>query len=142
MRYAALTVATWLAISGSAVAQDKAAIQKLTDQLTTGLNSGDAAAVAAVYSEDAYLLPPNSAMVQSREKIKEFWAADMPSFEEANLTTEDVKPLGENAVREMGSFTVKTKGDQPQALSGKYVIIWEKTGDEWLIESDIWNFDG
>ena len=142
MRYAALTVATWLAISGSAVAQDKAAIQKLTDQLTTGLNSGDAAAVAAIYSEDAYLLPPNSAMVQSREKIQEFWAADMPSFEQAKLTTENVKPLGENAVRELGSFTVKTKGDEPQARSGKYVIIWEKTGDEWLIESDIWNFDG
>ena len=142
MRYAFLAAAMWFSVSGSALAQDKAAIQKLEDQFSNALNSGDAGAVAAIYSEEAYLLPPDTAMVEGRERIKEFWAADMPSFEEAKLTTEDVKPLGDNAVREIGSFTVKTKGDQPQALSGKYVIIWEKKGDEWLIDSDIWNFDG
>ena len=33
-----------------------------------------------------------------------------------------MKPLGGDAAREIGTFTLKTKGDKPQEVAGKYVV--------------------
>jgi ketosteroid isomerase-like protein len=41
--------------------------------------------------------------------------------------------------REIGAFSGKTKGSQPQDIGGKYVAIWQKIGDEWKVTTDIWN---
>ena len=57
------------------------------------------------------------------------------------LTAIDVKPLGSDAAREVGTFALKTKGSQPQDLSGKYVVIWQKVGTDWKLATDIWNSD-
>ena len=35
----------------------------------------------------------------------------------------------------------KTKGDNPQEMVGKYVVIWEKVGGKWKLDSDIWNLN-
>ena len=48
-------------------------IEKLNDVWTAAFNKGDAAAVAALYTEDAYVLPPGSAMVKGRPAIEAFW---------------------------------------------------------------------
>jgi hypothetical protein len=37
-----------------------------------------------------------------------------------------VKPLGIDAAREIGTFTLKTKGQQPQEVAGKYVVVWDE----------------
>ena len=55
------------------------------------------------------------------------------------LTTLDVKPLGPSAAREIGTFSLKTKGPTPQEVSGKYVVVWEKVGNDWKLATDIWN---
>jgi len=60
-------------------------------------------------------------------------------LESAKLTTLDVKPLGTEAAREVGTFTLTTKGQQPQEIAGKYVVVWEKSGGQWRLASDIWN---
>jgi hypothetical protein len=33
------------------------------------------------------------------------------------------------------------KGQSPQNVAGKYVVVWEKVGTEWKNTSDIWNMD-
>lgn len=55
------------------------------------------------------------------------------------LTTVDVKPLGSSAAREIGTFVLTTKGSPPQEVTGKYVVVWEKVGDDWKLATDIWN---
>jgi ketosteroid isomerase-like protein len=55
------------------------------------------------------------------------------------LTTLDVKPLGPSAAREIGTFSLKTKGPTPQEVTGKYVVVWEKVGPDWRLAADIWN---
>jgi ketosteroid isomerase-like protein len=32
-----------------------------------------------------------------------------------------------------------TKGSPPQQVSGKYVVVWEKVGNDWKLAADIWN---
>jgi uncharacterized protein (TIGR02246 family) len=63
----ALTLAT-----APALAQDRATIEKLNEAWTAAFK-GDAAAVAALYTEDAYALPPGSEMVKGRAAIEAFW---------------------------------------------------------------------
>jgi hypothetical protein len=50
----------------------------------------------------------------------------MEKVTDPQLTTLDVKPLGPSAVREIGSFSLWTKGPTPQEVAGKYVVVWEK----------------
>ncbi|MBV9138828.1 MAG: DUF4440 domain-containing protein, partial [Hyphomicrobiales bacterium] len=34
---------------------------------------------------------------------------------------------------------LKTKGQSPQQVDGKYVVIWQKEGSNWKLSTDIWN---
>ena len=124
-----------------ALAQNKAMIEKLNDVWTAAFNKGDAAAVAALYTEDAYVLPPGSAMVKGRAAIEAFWRQAAQQMSDAKLTTVDVLPLGRSAAREIGTVTLKTKSQPPQEVVGKYVVVWRKIGRDWKLATDIWNTD-
>jgi ketosteroid isomerase-like protein len=56
-----------------AFGQSRAAIQKLNDEWTAAFNKGDSATVAAMYAEDAYVLPPGTDIVKGRAAIEAFW---------------------------------------------------------------------
>lgn len=140
--YKAITfLALTAVLAGPAAAQDKAAIEKLNNAFETAFNKGDTAAVANMYVEDAYLLPPGSPMVQGGAKVQSFWTEAAKTVGDLKLTTLDVKPLGNNAAREVGRWSLKTKGQQAQEMNGKYVVIWEKSGSDWKLATDIWNAD-
>jgi hypothetical protein len=31
------------------------------------------------------------------------------------------------------------EGTDPQEVTGKYVVVWEKVGSDWKLAADIWN---
>ena len=130
-----------LSVGAPALAQNKATIEKLNDVWTAAFNKGDAAAVAALYTEDAYVLPPGSAMVKGCAAIEAFWRQAAQQMSDAKLTTVDVLPLGRSAAREIGTVTLKTKSQPPQEVVGKYVVVWRKIGRDWKLATDIWNTD-
>ncbi len=130
-----------LSLGSPALAQSKATIEKLNDVWTAAFNKGDAAAVAALYTEDAYVLPPGSPMVKGRAAIEAFWRQAPQQMSDAKLTTVDVLPLGRSAAREIGTVTLKTKSQPPQEVVGKYVVVWRKVGRDWKLATDIWNTD-
>ena len=130
-----------LSVGSPALAQNRATIEKLNDAWTAAFNKGDAAAVAALYAEDAYVLPPGSAMVKGRAAIEAFWRQAAQQMTDAKLTTLDVLPLGRSAAREIGTVTLKTKSQPPQEVVGKYVVVWRKVGRDWRLATDIWNTD-
>jgi uncharacterized protein (TIGR02246 family) len=130
-----------LSVGSPALAQNRATIEKLNDAWTAAFNKGDAAAVAALYAEDAYVLPPGSAMVKGRAAIEAFWRQAAQQMTDAKLTTLDVLPLGRSAAREIGTVTLKTKSQPPQEVVGKYVVVWRKIGRDWKLATDIWNTD-
>ena len=141
MRDHALLTATCLCLPVSALAQDRASIQTLNDQFTKAFNAGDIAAVATHYTEDATVLPPGAEMVMGRNAILTFWKSAADQIGDIKLTAVDVKPLGSNAAREIGTFSLRTKGAQSQQVTGKYVVVWEKVGGDWKLATDIWNMN-
>jgi len=138
MRRTALVIAFVVALSAPAAAQ-KAEIEAVNAKWTELFNKGDFAGIASLYTTDATAFPPGSAMVQGADAIGAMWKNMAEKVSDPKVTTLDVKLLGPSAAREIGSFSLKTKGPSPQDVTGKYVVVWEKVGKEWKLATDIWN---
>jgi uncharacterized protein (TIGR02246 family) len=141
LRLALLALPIVCGFAGAAMAQSVAAIQALNDKWTAAFNKGDAAAIAAMYTADAYVLPPGSGVVKGHQAIEAFWRQAAHEMGDAKLTTVDVLPLGPRAAREIGTVTLETKAQPPQRIAGKYAVVWRKIRGHWLLATDIWNTD-
>jgi uncharacterized protein (TIGR02246 family) len=137
LRLAIVTSLFTLAVP--AFAQDSGHIQMLSDQFSDAFNRGDAATIGTMYTEEAVVLPAGSPLVRGRDAIQAFWKKAAEQLDGMRLTTIDVQPLGNEAAREIGTFVLKTKGQTPQPIDGKYVVIWQKQGNDWKLSTDIWN---
>ena len=135
----ALFAGCLILVAAPASAQDKATIVKLNDAWAAAFNKGDASAVAAMYTEDAFVLPPGAEMVKGRAAIEAFWRQAAQQMGEAKLTTVDVLPLGPRAAREIGTVSLKSKSQPPQEITAKYAVVWRKVGGRWKLATDIWN---
>jgi uncharacterized protein (TIGR02246 family) len=138
MRRMALVLAFVVGLIAPSFAQ-KAEIEAANSKWIEFFNKGDFTAIASLYTDDATAFPPGSAMVKGRAAIGAMWKRMAEQVSDPKLITLDVKPLGPSAAREIGTFNLKTKGPTPQEVTGKYVVVWEKIGNEWKLESDIWN---
>jgi uncharacterized protein (TIGR02246 family) len=138
MRTIALVIAFAVGLIATASAQ-KAEIEAVNAKWTEFFNKGDFAGIASLYTTDATAFPPGSAMVQGGAAIGAMWKSMAEQVSDPKVTTLDVKPLGPSAAREIGTFSLKTKGPTPQEVTGKYVVVWEKVGNEWKLAADIWN---
>jgi ketosteroid isomerase-like protein len=83
----ALTLLTF-----AAEAQDKSEIEKLNARFAELFNKGDTAGVAALYTDDAVVLPPGAGILKGKNDIEAFWKKAAETLGEARLTTVDVKP--------------------------------------------------
>src|SRR5215211_2011935 len=128
-------------LASPAPAQDKAAIEKLNEAFAAAFNNGDMATVAGMYTEDADLLPPGADMIKGRRAIQVFWTKAAEGVTVAKLTAVDVAPLGPDAAREIGTFSLRTRDAPPREIVGKYVVVWRKVGNDWKLATDIWNMN-
>jgi uncharacterized protein (TIGR02246 family) len=134
-----MLIACLMLMAEPAAAQSKAVIQKADDRWAEAFNKGDATALAAIYTEDAYVLPPGAEMMKGRSAIAAFWGHQMQQIGDIKCTALDVKPLGRNAAREIGTCSFKTKSQPPQDGALKYAVVWVKEGGQWELLQDIWN---
>src|SRR6266446_7550612 len=138
MRRIAPVIAFVAALIAPAFAQ-KVEIEAVNAKWVELFNKGDFAGVASLYTDDATAFPPGSGMVKGRAAIGAMWKSRAEQVSDPKVTTLDVKPLGPSAAREIGTFSLKTKGPTPQEVTGKYVVVWEKVGSDWQLAADIWN---
>lgn len=123
---------------------DERAIRAAGELGFDALRKGDAASVAAFYSEDALLMPANRPYVVGRKAIKESFAEEFAANRESGVTLEldelDVGVSGSLAWR-TGTFLGTGPDGKPQG-SGKFLQVWEKQADGlWQITHSIYNFD-
>jgi uncharacterized protein (TIGR02246 family) len=138
MRSIALTVVFFLGLAAPAAAQ-KVDIEAANARWTEFFNKGDFDGVGSLYTTDATAFPPGSGMVKGRAAIGAMWKKMAEQVGDPKVTTLDVKRLGPGAAREIGTFSLKTKGPSPKEVTGKYVVVWEKVGKDWKLATDIWN---
>jgi uncharacterized protein (TIGR02246 family) len=138
MRSIALGIIVLLGLIGPAAAQ-KADIEAANGKWVAFFNKGDFDGVASLYTADATAFPPGSGMVKGRAAIGAMWKGMAEQVTDPKVTTIDVKRLGPAAAREIGTYSLKTKGSPPKELTGKFVVVWEKVGRDWKLAADIWN---
>ena len=102
-------------------------------------NAGDGAGVAALYTDDAILLPPGADPVEGREAIQAFWQGTIDASEgaRAELESTEVRSHGHMAVQ-IGRWVV-TAADGEQLSGGSFLHVWRKTDGGWKTVRDIWN---
>jgi len=121
----------------------RAAIEAANRKFIEAFNRGDAAAVAALYVDDAKLLPPNSQMLEGRRNVQTFWQGVINAGVKAdNLETLQVEAGGDIAA-EVGRYalTARPAGGQAATDNGKYVVVWKRQRGAWKIAVDTWNTD-
>ncbi|MBP1768354.1 MAG: Ketosteroid isomerase [Candidatus Aminicenantes bacterium] len=124
------------------VAQVRAAIEAANLKFGEAVRKGDAAAIAALYSEDATVLPPDSDMIQGRQRIEASWKGSLQmGIKDAVLTTVNVSGAGDYAY-EVGKvlLTIQPPGQAAMQQTAKYVVVWKKAASgTWQLHVDIWN---
>ena len=108
----------------------------------SGFNAGDAKALGSIYTADGWLLPPNAEAVKGPDAIAAFMAPFFSAGEARVSITIDTTALsvhGEEAHR-VGTWAIRT-ADGTVVDKGKYIEIWKKSGERWLMTHDIWNSD-
>jgi uncharacterized protein (TIGR02246 family) len=138
MRKIALIIALLAGLIAPASAQ-KSAIDAANAKFMELFNKGDFAGIAELYTEDAVALPPGAAMVKGRVAIALMWKGLAEQAADPKLTAIDVKRIGITAIREIGTYSLKTKEATPKELTGKYVVVWRKIKGRWKLATDIWN---
>ncbi len=118
------------------------AVQDTNREWMEAVKRGDPASLAALYTEDATLLPPNSEPIRGRQGIQAFMGTLMEmGIREVTLETVDVEYLDDVAY-EVGAYTLKIEPEGGQATTdqGKYVVVWKRDGDgPWKLAVDMWN---
>lgn len=102
------------------------------------VSRGDAAGVAALYTEDGQLLPPNSDFVTGRQAIQTVFQGLMDAgIKGAKLESVEVEAYGDTAM-EVGKYTLQGEGGQVLDR-GKYIVIWKRVEGQWRLHRDIFN---
>jgi uncharacterized protein (TIGR02246 family) len=117
-------------------------IETANREIGKAFSSGDTAALAAFYTEDAAVLPPNSQMIRGRKAIEGFWKGAMGmGVRSIQLNTIDVQSSGDLAY-EIGNATmqIQPQGGSASTETVKYVVVWKRQPDNsWKLAADIWN---
>jgi uncharacterized protein (TIGR02246 family) len=104
---------------------------------------GDADALASLFSEDAWQMPPHLPAVVGRKAIREFWRAALQWGDwDFTLSTQTVEVSDPVAV-ERGKYVLRFEagvGAPPGMKSfedrGNYLVHWRNEGGDWLVAAD------
>lgn len=103
------------------------------------MDAGDADAVAALYTENARLMPPNSEATLGHDAIKAAFGGMIDAGMTAELNIVETQSSGDFGYN-VGTFKIMAGGEVVD--QGKYVETWRRGADGvWLMSNDIWNSD-
>jgi uncharacterized protein (TIGR02246 family) len=122
---------------------DPAPINELRAKYQAAYNAADAAAAAALYTDDAVSLPDHHTALQGKAAIQQYLQEIFTQYSATmTITPSDTDIVGDVA-HEHGTFTVKVTpkaGGDTVTDDGKYVVILKRGADgSWKIHHDIDN---
>ena len=114
----------------------RAGIEATNTQFMEAFSQGDAAGVAACYTEDGQLMPPNGEIVSGRAALQTGFQELIDGKYSLQLETIEVEGHGDTA-HEIGNYTMAVDGETVD--EGKYIVIWKNVDGQWKLHRDIFN---
>ena len=116
----------------------RAAIAATNEKFIMAVGLGDAAGMAAVYTENGRLLPPNSDFITGKSAIQTFWQGVLNmGIKAVKLETVELEGHDDTAI-EVGKYALMDGGGKTLD-TGKYVVVWKRELGQWRWHRDIWN---
>ncbi len=113
-------------------------IDTVNKRLAQAVQEGDAAAAAALYTEDGKLLAPNADFLSGRDAIQGFFQGAIDGgIKGLNLSTLELEIQGDTAY-EVGTYELVADGGAV-ADSGKFIVIWKSVHVNLRLQRDMIN---
>ena len=123
---------------------DEQAIRGQVDHWLQLVKAKDAAGIAALYTEDGAVMPPNGPIGKGRTAIQQTWASMMqtPGFDLTFVPDQIIVSSSGDMALDRGTYRLAvTPNGKAQTDTGKYVVVWRKIGSDWKAAADIFNSD-
>lgn len=123
-------------------AEVRAELAAVADAFSQAYMAGDVDAIAALYTEDAVLIPHGAREIRGMEAVRDFWAPrEGVTIAHHKITSTRVEVFGDIAT-DFGTYVARgTEGDEAWGPSyGNYLIVWKRGADgRWRMQLDMWN---
>jgi uncharacterized protein (TIGR02246 family) len=119
-------------------------IRALVREFEKAANAKDSRAIAAMYAQNATLLPPGQKPIEGKQNIQTFWQGFIDAgASDATLTPATIRG-SEPCFYEIGQYSAMMP--QPTGGSargtGRYLVVWERQSDGTLkIAADMFGPD-
>jgi uncharacterized protein (TIGR02246 family) len=146
MRKTHLVLGAFLSTAGCAArtspADEEAAIRQSITETENRMRAGDQAAIAAMFTENAVMLPPNEPALNGRAAIQA-WGENMFSavkMIDGKITPDGIRVAGDWASGHGTWSMTLAAGRDTIRDTTRWILEWERQPDgKWLISRDIWN---
>jgi ketosteroid isomerase-like protein len=141
MRFALLAMSVLpcltLVTSGCA-SRDEQLPESAVTALERAFNSGDAAACAAVYSDDAEIIPEDGPVVRGHEAITAFFKDQVAREISFGTETSFNTTRGDIGV-EQGTYRIRDVQRGLDVEYGEYLNVWRKVNGQWRAFRSMYN---
>jgi ketosteroid isomerase-like protein len=114
------------------------AIIAMEKEFVAAYNRADAPSLAALYTDDGQIMPPNAKAAVGPQAMKalfkSFWEEGDTVIK---LETVEAEGSGDIAY-EVGNYALANAAGKTTD-QGKYIVVWHKVGGYWKLHRDIFN---
>lgn len=117
---------------------DVVAVEQAGDLLIRSINAGDISALSDLFAPNAIVLPPARAATQGQALVPFFRNMAMAN-EHLKMLSSDMQPMGPDAIRDVGTLSLRVKQQKGARIAYKYLMLWQRVGAAWKLSSMVWN---
>ena len=115
------------------------AIEAANEKYMTIFSQGDAAGIAALFTESGQFMPPNSDIVTGKRALQALFQAIFDGGIAKAIKLETHEVVGyDDTVTEVGRHILEGEGGQVLD-QGKYIVIWKQEAGQWKVHRNIFN---
>jgi uncharacterized protein (TIGR02246 family) len=115
----------------------QADIAAVNRQFEAAIRKGDGAAISALYTADAIVMPPDGPFVKGRTNIAQMWSGAIQQMDIKDVTLSSVElEVNGDVATEVGEAVLALASSTAVV---KYVVVWRRVDGRWYLHRDIWN---
>jgi ketosteroid isomerase-like protein len=119
----------------------QAAVDKARKSWQEAANRHDMNGLAAVYCENAVVVPLAAPTIHGRKGVEHFFAEALRDVSGMRVTKSECQPISPEMMEEVGEYEFDDNGAHKQHVKGKYVAIYKMEGGTCRFQTHIWNRD-